>query len=1046
MYVSLSTISPVIPAVASVLYICFAVFGFFQYKKVEFFWSFQLYVIMLAVWSFGSFMMRSGMGGFTPLFWNRFMLIGMLTGPFALVHAIIDTLGIRNDLIRRLSRIAYVLVISLMYVNFSGMVVKDAAYIDGIFTYQLGTGAIKAYLTSYLYLSLMVILIIFELKKEHYDRRTRTLFSMYLLGMLIMLAGILMNLNEDIGRYPVDILASMVNAVILFYGIYRYRLISYTRLGLNVLSAALLLVLASFLYFIIFLFSSNLIPFVQPGNKLTLALIMGVVTVLVVYPLRLGAAYLIDRVIIPRRHPYQQKIRELSQKLTTIIDLETLGREVIHSITSGIHVDWAVCLVKPPYGRESRGRFILLSQFGYKGPIHLQESFELSINDSLAEKLEVIKNGGSSSVLVSREASGSFYIHESLPGANILIPLMFKGNINGYIGIGAPWESKIFSQYEKDALEILAGQCALSLNNALSFERIKAQGNELFISNTKLEAIFNGIGTPLALIDIDFSIIEANNAAVTFIGKKRDEIIGKKCYKLYFDCPKACSFCRAPDALRSGHMAESEAVSGERTYSLQFHPVKILHNSRQVFLEIIQDISEEKKMQEELLVSAKMAEIGSLAAGITHDLNNPLAGITGTAELMLSQLEESSPQAEFIQDILQYSRNAADVIREISLYARKGERDLISEEVDVVDALEFSLKLAARGMDMSNITIQRDYQDKPSVMSKKGELQQVYLNIIINALQAMDGQGVLTLTVHESYGVIHTAIADSGKGIPADHLTQVFTPFFTTKEPGEGTGLGLSNCFRIIDKYAGRISVDSEEGKGSVFTVFFPSLGTSSEQVRFVLAEKQHHFNDVFYIQRKVLIGEKGYIEETIHRSIDEQAVHLLAYKGVEPVGTVSLLMTRDFDPLPVQTYFDIEPYFKDREHSAEIIRLAVLPEMRNTLVALGLVSLIFLYGRSKGMKETVIDVFSEDVKNIEMYKKFGFEIIGSYASPSPVTVMMQRDETPHEKDADKRTRFVTPLFRRLYNMFDFGEQHQAVINEMKSIIPELGASPNDSE
>lgn len=1039
MYFGLSTISQLIPASASLLYFCFVIFGFFQYKKKDFYWTFQLYVVLLAVWSFCSFMMRSGSSIMTPLFWNRIMLIGMLSTPFALVHSIVDTIGIRSFLIRRIARISYVLIIPLMYLNFTGRVVSSASFEDGMFIYQLGSGSFAAYLTSYLYLLFMIVLMFKELRRQEYSSRTKALFRMYMLGLGIMLGGILLNLDEEIGKYPFDILASMINAMILFYGVYRYRLISYTKIGFKILSIALLLVVTSLVFFIVLLLASPMVPFVTNENKIILSLLMGSVTVIIVYPIRYAAAMLIDLVIIPKRHPYQQKIREFSQKLNTIIDLDTLGTQVVQSLTSGIHVDWAVCFVRSYRGSASDNKFILLSTYGYDGPVKVNDTVEISVSEQTAAQIEGMKRESASRLLVSRDSYGGYHFHRDFPEANMLIPLIFKGEVNGYIAIGAPWESKIYSQYEQEALEILAGQCSLSVNNALSFERIKAQGKELIISNTKLESIFNGIGTPLALTDIDFSIIEVNNAAVTFIGRRREDIIGEKCYKLFFSCSKACSFCRAPESLRIGHRAEGEAVVEGRTYSLQFHPVKILHNSRQVFLEIIQDVSEEKKMQEELMVSAKMAEIGSLAAGITHDLNNPLYGITGTAELMMTKLEKDSPHLEYLQDILQYSQSAVDVVREISLYARDEQRDADRDSIGVIDALEFSLKLAARGIDFSEIEIVRNYIDSPSVRINSGELQQVYLNIIMNAVQAMGGKGVLTLMVQESYGVVYITISDTGPGIPKEHLNQVFTPFYTTKNPGEGTGLGLSNCFRIVNKYFGRISVESEEGKGASFTIFFPSQETSSEQVRFVLAEKQHHINDVFYIQRKVLIGEKGYIEETIHRNVDNKAVHLLAYKGVNPVGTVSLVMTKDVSPLPVQAYFDAEKYYEDKEHAGEIIRLAVVPEMRNTLVSLGLVSLIFLYGRSKGMREVVIDCFSNDVKNIEMYKKFGFEIIGEYTSPSPVTVMIQRYGTPHERDAEKRSRFLAPMFRRLYTMFDFGSSQQSVIEEMQKIIPEIG-------
>jgi len=1043
MILPMSTLSQVIPAVVSIVYICFVIFGFLQYKKVEFFWSFQLYMIMLAVWSLGSFMMRTGIDLFSPLVWNRIMLIGMLSAPFGMVHAITDTLGVKNIVIRRISRAAYLFIIPQMYMNFTGMVVEYASYAENIFYYRLGSGAIGAYLISYLYLALMFTLIMVEIRTGSYDSRTKSLFTVYLIGMLIMLGGILLNLYKPVGQYPVDILASMVNAIVLFYGIYRFRLINFTRLGLNALSMILLFVLASFLFFIVIFIGRGVSESFEPVNAKLLALTLGGVTLFVVYPLRYGAAYLVDQVIIPRRHPYQQMIKRFTQKLNTIVDLYVLGDEVIKSITYGVRINWAVCIVKNPKEYEKSGNYMLLSRYGTEVDLKTGTPVPLDLDQALSGKLDDIIEGKIPLVVTAVSQYGSFHFSKFFPPANMMIPLIFNKETNGFIFLSAPFDSRIFSPYELEELEVLARQCALSLKNSYSFEKIKDQRKQLEISNKKLESIFNGTGAPMALTDIDFSIIEVNYAATVLIGKKREDIIGEKCYKLFFQQHRACSFCKAPESIRSGHMAGSEVESPKGTFSLQFHPVNITHNSRQVFLEMIQDITDRKKMVDELIVSSKLADIGSLATGIAHDLNNPLAGITGTTELLLSSDVKEHERTEYLRDILQYTNNASEVLKDISSYAKKETQE--AEVIDVIDALEFSLKLAARGSDMDQIAVTRDYQNTSKVLIKASDLQQVFLNLIINAVQAMDGTGTLGLQVFEQFGVVNILITDTGHGISREHIGQVFTPFFTTKEPGKGTGLGLSNCFRIVEKYSGRISVDSEEGKGSAFSLLFPSATGDSQQLYFVLAKKQLHFSDVFFLQRKVLIGEKGYIEETIYREIDDQAIHLVAYQGVHPVGTVSLIMAKDAGVLPVSSYFDIASFLKTPEESAEIIRLAVLPEKRHTIVTLGLVSLIFLLGRSKGMKEAVIDVFAEDLHYIEMYKKFGFEKIGTYCSPSEVTVLILQDRTVQEKDRSKRSSFIAPLFRKLIHMLDMGSEKEAIVREMKRIIPKLGIEQYDA-
>jgi len=492
--------------------------------------------------------------------------------------------------------------------------------------------------------------------------------------------------------------------------------------------------------------------------------------------------------------------------------------------------------------------------------------------------------------------------------------------------------------------------------------------------------------------------------------------------------------------MHTGIVQKTEVNLAEEVYSFQFHNVKVPENSKNVFIEIINNITEQKNLQEELFRAERMAGIGTLAAGIAHELNNPLAAIFGTAEILLSEIGENPEHKEHLQDILSYSKTAADVIKELSIYSRKEEKNE-SENVEVIKVLEFSLRLATRVADSDNITIRRNYHAVPELQTNERELQQLFLNLIVNAFQAMSGKGTLTLTCIEKDNFIYISVTDTGCGIPERSMNQLFTPFFTTKPPGTGTGLGLTNCYSIVEKMGGRIRVRSEVNAGSDFTVIFPLSEESQNAIHFSLVQNQSEMSDVFFIQRKVLVGEKGYLEETIHRAEDEKAMHILAYKGLHPVGTVSLMTSDNFWPLPISKYFDIESVLQSKKCS-EIIRLAVLSEMRNTSVSIGLIVLVFLLARSYGVEEVVIDVFADDKKTIKLYRKFGFQEIGTYYSPSAVTVMALQNKTPMEQDRDQLKHFVRPLFSRLRGLFDFGQYTQGVLDEMDRILSSIAHEP----
>ena len=1036
-------VSTIIPAISFILYVFFAAFGFLQYKKDRFYWSFQLYMCFIVVWSFGSMMMHLNSSIYTPLLWNKVMLLGLLSAPFPLMHFILDIMEIKVRPIRIFVYYSYLIIFLLGYLNLTGRVVS-AAWFDemNVFHYTLGSGVYIAYSIDYIYL-ILILLILFIGKRSkssiHYGKD----IYLPLIGVIIMLVGIFLNVNPVLGRYPIDIFAATINAFLLFYTIYKFKLINYSRIGLSIMFSTILVIFAAIAYFVIFyivqIFNKDFAPF----NTIQLSFVLGLVTVIVIHPIRNLISYMIDKVIIPKRHPYQATIKGLSQRLTTIVDLTELGDEVVETLKIGSQTDWVLFVVKDL--KDTQDHFKLISNNNCKTNLKIGSEVRFNFTDSVKRHLENFQKENTSSILYAKPDEPRFMTSAKLPDADVVIPLIFRKSIAGYIFIGFDPVKMLISKIELDALEILAAQCSLSLKNALSFEQLRNQGHELIMSNNKLEAIFNGIASPVCMIDIDYTVREVNSATTGFVGKNREELIGRKCYRVLFDRNRPCSFCKALDCLHSGAMQVSEADVGDATYSFQFHTIRVPKNSKGQFIEIINDVTENKNLQQELVRTEKMAGIGTLAAGIAHELNNPLAGILGTGEIMLSEIEEDSPIKEYVEDIISYSKTAADVIRELSVYTRKEERE--KQAVDIVRILEFSLRLASRGNESKNIKVERSYQALPTIEANESELQQLFLNLIVNAMQAMDGKGTLTLHCRVVNGFVHVSIKDTGAGISSKDINQIFTPFFTTKAPGKGTGLGLSNCYKIVDSMDGRIRVKSEEGQGAEFIVIFPINEDEKKNISFTLVTDSTGLNDVFYIQRKVLVGEKGYLEESIHREIDEKAVHILAYQGIQPVGTVSLLTSEHVWPMPIAKNFDIESVLKSRRKCSEILRLAVLPEMRNTSVSIGLIILVFLFSRYLGVEDVIIDVFQNDKKTIKLYKKFGFEEVGMFRSPDPVTVLVLHSKTTYEKDSNQLRHFVRPMFRKLLNMFDFGEHTSGIVEEMNKIVPlELSKEPEALE
>jgi signal transduction histidine kinase len=232
-------------------------------------------------------------------------------------------------------------------------------------------------------------------------------------------------------------------------------------------------------------------------------------------------------------------------------------------------------------------------------------------------------------------------------------------------------------------------------------------------------------------------------------------------------------------------------------------------------------VRHEANLQRELFHAEKLAGIGSFAAGIAHDINNPLQLIMGLAENLAEETDLQTVH-EQAREIIEAVRRTSAISRDLTQYARKtSARD--ETIVHLNNRLDEALKIARYAVSFHDIEVRKAYDDGAAVRGNPDELLHVFVNLITNAVQAMEHEGgTLTLTTHQFSDRVTVRISDTGCGMDAEVQAQIFEPFFTTKEPGKGTGLGLYNVKTIVTKMRGRIDVESRIDHGTTFTISFP--------------------------------------------------------------------------------------------------------------------------------------------------------------------------------------------------------------------------------
>jgi len=246
-----------------------------------------------------------------------------------------------------------------------------------------------------------------------------------------------------------------------------------------------------------------------------------------------------------------------------------------------------------------------------------------------------------------------------------------------------------------------------------------------------------------------------------------------------------------------------------------------------IFTDLRARLKMEKRLQEthlQLVSSEKMASLGKLAAGIAHEINNPLGGILIYASLMAEDLPEDDSKRGDLARIVQETSRCKDIVKSLLEFARQTEPKM--EPTDINRAVTDGLFFLENQALFHNIKIIKKLDPfLPFVRGNAGQLKQVLINIIVNAAEAMHGNGTLTITSYPSpdrKGVFFE-FTDTGEGIPQENLTRIFDPFFTTKDVGKGTGLGLSTSYGIVESHGGRLSVKSKVGEGTTFTIELPT-------------------------------------------------------------------------------------------------------------------------------------------------------------------------------------------------------------------------------
>jgi len=352
----------------------------------------------------------------------------------------------------------------------------------------------------------------------------------------------------------------------------------------------------------------------------------------------------------------------------------------------------------------------------------------------------------------------------------------------------------------------------ISRSLRLSRQELAEANRQLAMLKEFSENIIESLPLGVATLDESLLVTYWNSGMELITGVEKSDALGQEA-KYLFTCLEPRLF-------------DPEIHEGEITCKRNFEPQIILKGYlsrltgvRKGYVLVLEDITEKKKIEEELFQATKHASVGRLAAGVAHEIGNPLASISSLVqELQTENL--SSFEKESLGTINQHVHRIARIVRNLGDFARLYPRQKVPTSLR--DILENTLNLVRYDKNFRKIEIRTDVQDTPPLKIDPDQIQQVFLNLVLNARDAMPDGGTLDISIRQMNGQVEMRFADTGHGIDMDTRDKVFDPFFSTKGPTKGTGLGLSISYSIIKDHGGTIEIESEKGKGTRFLIRIP--------------------------------------------------------------------------------------------------------------------------------------------------------------------------------------------------------------------------------
>lgn len=580
---------------------------------------------------------------------------------------------------------------------------------------------------------------------------------------------------------------------------------------------------------LVFLAVGNNLSTTEITLRALIALIAMAAIVMLSEPLKNYLQERADRFFYGTRYDLRQGLLDFGRTLSATTELEPLLDALTQRLQQVLDVEKLAVFMER---HDARGQYEIAKSVNVSDSYRIPADFKQMIRQKSADKgivrADEIEVSDTDISTTPTGGNGNQPVRQEL---HYYVPCVARGKMVAVIGLGRAKDGSLLSSEDLEILRTVSGYIAVAIENSRLYQEQKDQTEELSMLKEFNESIVESVNVGLLAVDETGRITRCNSTFEELMGLTRDQVSGKL-FEEIFDETFAYNLSNIlgkskwhlTEIRNAYKMHALDARGKSLILNVAIAPLRSENSSQSGAIVVLENVSSRIKLEESLQQSEKLSSIGLLAAGVAHEVNTPLTGVSSYTQMLLGMIPDTDPKHALLQKMQRQTDRASNIVSNLLNFSRIGSVTE-SMDVDINRLLDDTLQLLEPQIRKSNVEIVKNYgTDVPAIFGNGGKLQQVFTNLILNARDAMGGQGgkITLRTSLVGEDEVKIEVTDTGEGIAPDNLGKIFDPFFTTKGVGNGTGLGLAVSYGIVQEHGGMIEAFSENGNGTTFVLSFP--------------------------------------------------------------------------------------------------------------------------------------------------------------------------------------------------------------------------------